>query len=111
MRRTPAHDALCNGIQEFADGGISGTDFASLLSMEKKTNQERGRKYGGGARETRTCERGLGMRELSGGMRVAVQREQAASRQGIAAERIVNCRPLDRLLAWLAHPSSERRRP
>jgi hypothetical protein len=47
VRRTPAHDALCNGNQEFADGGISGTDFASLLSMEKKTNQERGRKYGG----------------------------------------------------------------
>ena len=47
MRRTPAHDALCNGIQESADGGISGTDFASLLSMKKKTNQERGRKYGG----------------------------------------------------------------
>jgi putative hydrolase len=30
---------------------------------------------------------------------------------GIPAERIVNCWPLDRLLAWLAHPSSERRRP
>jgi putative hydrolase len=27
----------------------------------------------------------------------------------IPAERIVNCWPLDRLLAWLAHPSSERR--
>jgi putative hydrolase len=27
---------------------------------------------------------------------------------GIPAERIVNCWPLDRLLAWLAHPSSER---
>ena len=32
----------------FADGEISGTDFALLLGMEKnKTNQERGRKYGG----------------------------------------------------------------
>ena len=31
-----------------ADGGISGTDFALLLGMENnKTNQERGRKYGG----------------------------------------------------------------
>jgi putative hydrolase len=28
---------------------------------------------------------------------------------GIPAERIVNCWPLDRLLNWLAHPSSERR--
>ena len=28
---------------------------------------------------------------------------------GIPAERIVNCWPLDRLLAWLANPSSERR--
>ena len=28
---------------------------------------------------------------------------------GIPAERIVNCWPLDRLLAWLASPSSERR--
>jgi putative hydrolase len=28
---------------------------------------------------------------------------------GIPADRIVNCWPLDRLLAWLAHPSSERR--
>jgi histidinol phosphatase-like PHP family hydrolase len=28
---------------------------------------------------------------------------------GIPAERIVNCWPLDRLLDWLAHPSSERR--
>jgi putative hydrolase len=27
---------------------------------------------------------------------------------GIPAEQIVNCWPLDRLLAWLAHPSSER---
>ena len=28
---------------------------------------------------------------------------------GIPAERIVNCWPLDRLLAWLSNPSSERR--
>ena len=28
---------------------------------------------------------------------------------GIPAERIINCWPLDRLLAWLANPSSERR--
>ncbi len=28
---------------------------------------------------------------------------------GIPAERIVNCWPLDRMLAWLSHPSSERR--
>jgi len=29
---------------------------------------------------------------------------------GIAAERIVNCWPLEQLLAWLASPTSEHRR-
>jgi putative hydrolase len=29
---------------------------------------------------------------------------------GVPADRIVNCWPLDRLLAWLSHPSSEGRR-
>jgi putative hydrolase len=30
---------------------------------------------------------------------------------GIPADRIVNCWPLERLLAWLANPASERSRP
>ena len=39
---------VSGGLDSGTGGGLTGTDFAVLLGMEnKKTNQERGRKYGG----------------------------------------------------------------
>jgi hypothetical protein len=63
---------------------------------------------GRNTRETRMCESGLGIRELPGRVRVTVKREQAASRQRIARQHVIEILPGGIAIDFYRHASVSR---
>jgi len=76
-------------------------------SVERPTIHD---SFGGNTRKTRMCESGLGIGELRSGVRIAVECEETASRQGAGRQRVIEILPCGIAIDFDRHSSLSRRR-